>query len=161
VTVRLLLAVALAVALVAAAMPALDAARVSRTERLAERDLDRVAAAATTLAAEESPGARRTLTVSLPARSPTAALAVVAIGGVAGGERVEDSRDRDVLAFSVAGGRRQVRRVGTDLRVVRDDEVAESDAAALVLRGGDTYAMTLRLRRVDGRRTVVVSAERT
>lgn len=170
-TLRLLLAVALAVALVAAATPALDGARASRSERLAERDADRVAAAAATLAAEESPGARRTVGVSLPPRSPTAAAVVVAIGGVAGGEEgpssvpergvsVTDSPTNDVVAFGVAGGRWQVRRVGTDLRVVRDGEVAESDDAALVLRGGETYAVTLRLRRVDGRRTVVVSVER-
>jgi len=171
VTLRLLLAVALAVALVAAATPAIDRARVSRAELLAERDADRVAAAARTLAAEESPGARRTVTVSLPPRSPTAAAVVVAIGGVAGREEgtsnlpergvsVTDSPTSDVLAVGVAGGRQQVRRVGTDLRVVRDGEVAESDRAALVLRGGETYAVTLRLRRVDGRRTVVVSVER-
>ncbi|UPV99350.1 hypothetical protein M0R88_12545 [Halorussus gelatinilyticus] len=159
-TVRLVLAVALAAALIAAATPAIDSARTTRTERLAERDVDRVAEAATTLATEESPGARRTLAVSLPARSPTAAAVVVAIGGVEGGERVEDSPRRDVLAFSVAGGPRRVRRVGTDLRVSRGGAVAGSDAAALVLRGGETYTVTLRLRRVDGRRTVVVSVER-
>ncbi|WP_135851645.1 DUF7311 family protein [Halorussus salinus] len=159
-TLRLLLAVAVAVALVAAATPAIDRARVSRAELLAERDADRLAAAATALAAEESPGARRTVTVSLPPRSPTAAAVLLAIGGVASGEKVEDSPERDVLAFSIAGGPRRVRRVGTDLRVVRDGAVAESDAAALVLRGGETYAVTLRLRRVDGRLTVVVSAER-
>lgn len=160
-TLRLLLAVALAVALVAAATPAIDSARVSRSELLVERDADRLAAAATTLAAEESPGARRTVTVSVPARSPTAAAVTLTVGGVAGrDEDVTDSTTTDVLAFRVAGGRRHVHRVGTDLRVVRDGEVAESDAAAVLLRGGETYAVTLRLRRVDGRRTVVVAAER-
>ncbi|UPV73320.1 hypothetical protein M0R89_12275 [Halorussus limi] len=164
---RLVLGVALAAALVAAVTPALDGARATRTERLAERELDRVAAAATTLAAEDAPGARRTLTVSLPARSPTSApLAVVALGGVPDGElpegdpsAVTDSAERDVFAFRVADAPRQVRRVGTDLRAVRDGAVAESDAAVLVLRGGKTYKVTLRLVPLDGRRTVVVSAE--
>jgi hypothetical protein len=163
---RLVLGVALAVALVAAATPALDDARATRTERLTERELDRVAAAATTLASEDAPGARRTLTVSLPGRSPTAApLDVVAVGGVPENEsaqgrsvRTVDSAERDVLVFQVAGAPRQVRRVGTDLRVVRDGETDQSDAAALVLRGGETYAVTLRLVRLDGWRTVVVSA---
>mgnify|MGYP000438608642 CR=1 FL=1 len=164
---RLVLAVALAVALVAAATPALDDARATRTERLAERELDRIEAAATTLASEDAPGARRTLAVSLPDRSPTtAALDVVAIGGVPDEESVQgqsvranDSAERDVMAFRVAGAPRHVRRVGTDLRVVRDGAVAESDATALVLRGGESYAVTLRLVRLDGRPTVVVSAD--
>lgn len=156
---RVVLAAALAVALVAAVTPALDDARATRTERLAQRELDRVGAAVTTLAREEAPGARRTLELAFPADSPTAApLAFVALGGLPAEEPTEvDAADRDVLAFRVAGGRRTVQRVSADLRVVRDGEVSADDGRALVLRSGGTYAVTLRLVRSDGRRIVVVS----
>lgn len=160
---RAVLGVVLAAALLGVVTPALDDARATRTERLAERELDRVASAAVTLEREEAPGARRTLTVALPGGSPTAApLAVVALGGLPaewsanGPATVADADDRDVFAFRVAGGRRHVRRVGTDLRVRREGRIAD-DERPLVLRGGDTYAVTLRLRRLDGQRVVVVS----
>ena len=120
---RVVLGVALAVALVAAATPALEDARTDRTERLAERELGRVGTAAESLAREEAPGARRTLTLSLPADSPTAApVAYVALGGlpadVSAVEEsvVTDTAEGDVLAVRVAGGRRHVRRVGVDLK---------------------------------------------
>jgi len=161
---RVVLGVALAVALVAAATPALEDARTDRTERLAERELGRVGTAAESLAREEAPGARRTLTLSLPADSPTAApVAYVALGGLPAGvsaveeSAVTDTAERDVLAVRVAGGRRHVRRVGVDLRVVRDDTRSTADSRALVLRDGGTHEVTLRLARLGGHRVVVVS----
>ncbi|WP_435179680.1 DUF7311 family protein [Halorussus sp. AFM4] len=156
---RLVLAAALAVALVAAVTTAVDDARATRTERLAGRELDRVGATAATLAREESPGARRTLDLSLPADSPTAApLAFVSLGGLPGEETIRaDTAGRDVLAFRVADGRRHVRRVAADLRVVRGGRTSDDDRQALVLSSGGSYAVTLRLVRSDGRRTVVVS----
>ncbi|WP_137283355.1 DUF7311 family protein [Halorussus salinisoli] len=159
---RVVLGVALAVAVVAAATPALEDARTTRTERLTERELGRVETAAATLAREEAPGARRTLTLSLPDDSPTAAgLAFVALGGLPSGEpTATDTADRDVFAFRVRGGRRHVHRVGTDLRVIRDGAIAESDSEASILRGGETYAVTLRVVRSAERRTVVVSVRR-
>jgi hypothetical protein len=161
---RVVLGVALAAALLAATTPALDDARATRTERLAERELDRVARAAVTLASEEAPGARRTLTVSLPGDSPTARPLAVALGGVpdgeegpaGGGTAVADTAERDVFAVRVAGGRWTVRRVEADLRASKEDRIVGDDRP-LVLRGGETYAVTLRLRRLDGRRVVVVS----
>lgn len=153
---RAVLGVALAVALLAVVTPALDDARATRTERLAERELDRVASAAVTLESEEAPGARRTLTLALPGDSPTAARVSVALGGLSSGRSPADTAERDVFAVRVAGDRRLVRRVGTDLRVVREGRVA-GDERAVVLRGGATYAVTLRLRRLDGHRVVVAS----
>jgi hypothetical protein len=161
--VRALLGVALAVALVAVATPALEDARTDRTERLAERELSRVGTAAETLVREEAPGARRRLTLSLPGESPTAtSLTYVALGGLPDGvsdseTAVTDTGERDVLAFRVADGRRHVRRAGVDLRVVRDGTRSTADSRALVLRGGGTYEMTLRLVRLHERRIVVVS----
>jgi hypothetical protein len=161
---RAVLGVALAVALVAAATPALEDARTERTERLAERELSRVGTAAETLAREEAPGARRTLTLSFPDRSPTAArLDYVALGGLPSGasavekSSVTDTDERDVLAVRVAGGRRRICRVGVDLRVVRDGTRSTADSRPLVRRDGGTHAVTLRLVRLDGHRVVVVS----
>lgn len=176
---RVVLGVALAVATVAAVTPALEDARTTRTERLTDRELDRVEAAAVTLAREESPGARRTLALSLPGDSPAATpLAFVALGGLphSGNTTATDTAARDVLAYSIAGGDRHVRRVETDLRVGRARRTSSSesrtpggegrrngdgpsgdDSRALVLRGGGDYEVTLRLVSLDGRRTVAVS----
>lgn len=154
---RLVFAVALAVALLATATPALEDARATRTERLTERELGRVETAALALARGEAPGARRTLRISLPGDSPTAAsLAFVALGGLPDGAKNIDTADGDVFAYRVAGGRTRVRRVETDLRVVLGGDPVESDSRALVLRGGGTYRLTLRLVRLDGRPTIFV-----
>lgn len=160
---RLVLAVALAAALLAVVTPALEDARETRTERMTTRELGRIESAAETLAREESPGARRTLTVSLPGRSPTVApLAFAALGGIpnrtAAGVTSEtaDTSGRDLLAYRIAGGSTVVRRVGVDMRVVRDGETVAPDSQALVLHGGETYRLTLRLVRVRGRLAVVV-----
>ncbi|MFC4449301.1 DUF7311 family protein [Halorussus aquaticus] len=167
---RVVLGVALAVAMVAAVTPALEDARVTRTERLTERELDRVEAAAVTLAREESPGARRTLALSLPGDSPTATpVSFVSLGGLPGNTTATDTATHDVLAYRIAGGNRNVRRVETDLRVARarrasggerrrdGDDPSGDDSRALVLRGGEDYEVTLRLVSLDGRRTVTVS----
>lgn len=159
---RVILAVALAASLLAATAPALEDARAARTERLTARELGRVETAALTLAREEDPGARRTLRISLPGDSPTAAsLAFVALGGPPDGTGRIDTADGDLFAYRVAGGRRHVRRIGADLRVVSDGELAESDSRALVLRGGETHRVVLRLARIDGRPTVVVTVTDT
>lgn len=160
---RVVLAVALAVALLAVVTPALEDARGERTRRLTARELDRVASAAQLLAREESPGARRTLAVSFPGESPTAApIAFVSLGAVpnstaCGGVTPADTAASDVLAYRIAGGEHRVRRVGVDLRVVRGGQRVESDSQTLVLRGDETYRLVLRLVRIRGRLTVVVN----
>lgn len=165
---RLVLAVALAAALLAVVTPALEDARETRTERLTARELGRIESAAETLAREESPGARRTLTVSLPGQSPTAAsLAFAALGGIpnrtAAGvtSGTADTSGRDLLAYRIAGGSTVVRRVGVDIRVVRDGKTVAPDSQALVLHGGETYRLTLRLVRIRGRLTVIVAVGRS
>lgn len=155
---RVVLSVALAAALLAAVAPAIEDARTTRTERLTERELGRVETAALTLAREEESGARRILRISLPGDSPTTAqLAFVALGEVPDGEQKTDTAESDVFAYRVAGGRTHVCRIGADLRVVREGDIVESDSRALVLRGGGTYRLRLRLVRLDGRPTVLVS----
>jgi hypothetical protein len=154
---RLVLAVALAASLVAVATPPVEDARTTRTERLTERELGRVAAAADSLVREEDPGARRTLRLSLPGESPTEArLAYVSLGGIPDGESAVDTGESDVLAYRVAGGRHHVLRVETDLRIVREGRPTGSDSRPLVLRGGESRRLTLRLGRHDGRPVVMV-----
>ncbi|WP_132057425.1 DUF7311 family protein [Halorussus amylolyticus] len=169
---RTVLAVALAVALVAAATSALDSARTARSERLTEAELDRIEAAAESLVSEESPaepgtpGPRRTLTVSLPGESlTTAPVALVALGGIPGGNSAADTDERDAFASRIDGGRHRVRRVGFDLRAAVPTENNRGwrlapDDGPLVLRGGETHRVVLRLVRIDGRPTVVASARR-
>lgn len=166
--IRLVLAVALAAALLATAAPALDAARTARTERLVAGDLDRIEAAAAELAREESPaepgepGPCRALTLSLPTGSPTAApVDYVALGGRPDhdGSANADARDRDVIASKIDGGRRRVRRVGVELRAAdrTDGEWRVAPDARPLVLGGGTHRLVLRLVRLDGRPTVLVS----
>jgi len=162
--IRTVLSVALAAALTAAAAPALDDARTERTQRLVAGELDRVAGAAERLAAEESParpgepGPRRTLTVSLPSGSPTAApVSRVVVGAPAGDPPRITGTDDTSLVAAIEGGGRQVRRVEVDLRAV--DAVGggrETAAGPLVLRAG-THRLVLRLVSLDGRSVVLVA----
>lgn len=103
--IRLVLAVALAVALVAATLPAIEKARQDRGRVAAERSLDRLAAAASDLTARDAAvrpgarGARRVLRLCLPRRSWTragvTALALTATDGAGTrvGYRVGDGRE--------------------------------------------------------------------
>ena len=163
---RLVLGVALAAAILGAVAPALEDARTARSDRLVARELDRVAAAAESLAHEEAPGARRTLELSLLGGSPTTApVAFVALGGVPGEETASDHRrrtaaddaDRDLLAYRLAGGPVECRRVDADLRPVEGGPRVESAPDLLVLRGDGTYRLTLRVVRHRGRLAVTVT----
>ena len=158
--IRAVLAVSLSAALVAAVAPAIEDARAARTERLVERDLDRIERAAASLVHEDEPGARRTLTVSLPSESPTAAgVEFVAIGGLPADRVGADSADSNVLAYRITDGRRHVSRISTDVRTV-GPEADHDDGAPLVLSGGETYRLVLRLDRREGASTVRVTARR-
>jgi len=168
--IRTVLSVALAAALTAAVAPALDDARTERTERLVAGELDRVAETAERLAAEESPakpgepGPRRTLTVSLPSGSPTAApVSRVALGGRPDGSAADPSSragtDADgLLVAAVEGGRRQIRRVDVDLRAAESvgGENEADTARPLVLRAG-SHRLVLRLVSRGGRPVVLVA----
>lgn len=179
---RTVLAVVLAAALVATANPAFESARTTRTERLVAGELDGIEAAGEGLVREESPAAlggpapRRTLTVSLPAESPTtASVEYVALGGLPGETAAEetsmaDTAESDVFASRVSGGRQRVRRVDFDLRAAvptggdsgtnlgtDSGRRIESDGTPIVLRGGETYRLSLRLVRLDGRPTVLAT----
>lgn len=86
--VRVLTAAALAVALLSAVLPAVDAAREDRADSLVRGELDRLERAARSLKTDDVggkgvPGARRTVELSIPRASWAAApVAYVAVGGV-------------------------------------------------------------------------------
>lgn len=73
--VRVVLAAVLAAALLAASLPAVEAVRTDRTTAAMDRTVDRVQRAGNALLTNEAAdaGARRVVTVALPARSFTAA----------------------------------------------------------------------------------------
>ncbi|WP_135805279.1 DUF7311 family protein [Halorussus marinus] len=166
--IRTMLSVTLAATLAAAAAPAVDDARTARTERLVDGELDRIEAAAERLVREESPappgaqGPRRALTVSFPSGSATAVpVASVALGSRLDGAAAEPPSNAEtdangVVAATVAGGRRRVRRIGVELRPA--ESVADGDATAdpLLLRAG-THRLVLRLVNLDDRPVVLVT----
>lgn len=67
--IRALLAVALAAALLAASLPAVESAAADRTAAGLDRDVDRLEQAGASLLVDDDPGARRVVTVTLPASS--------------------------------------------------------------------------------------------
>jgi len=71
--IRAVLAVALAAALLSASLPAVDAAAADRTAAALDRDIDRLGHAGASLLADDDPGARRVVTLTLPGASLTAA----------------------------------------------------------------------------------------
>lgn len=71
--IRALLAVALATALLAASVPAVESAAADRTAATLDRDIGRLQTAGESLLADEDVGGHRTLTVSLPTERLTAA----------------------------------------------------------------------------------------
>lgn len=106
--IRAVLAVSLAAALLAASLPAIDAAAADRTAAALDREADRVEHAGTSLLAEDDPGARRVVTVTLPARSLTAAgVDTLSI----------DCQPRCALRYSLDGGAARVRRLALPLRL--------------------------------------------
>lgn len=71
--IRALLAVVLAAALLAASLPAVESAAADRTAASLDREVDRLERAGHSLLADDDPGARRIVSVSLPAASLAAA----------------------------------------------------------------------------------------
>lgn len=163
---RTVLAVVLAVALLAAAMPAVERARVASADAAARRTvaglfdaverLDRSSDAVP----PDRPGARRVVGLRLPERGPgSRGVAAVAVGGVPGRDHpragaLAEAADADVVAYRVRGERYRVIRVpGVDFRIVRDCSNSP-DAGPLVVEDDDR--LVLRLAAVDGERVVLV-----
>lgn len=116
--IRVVLAAALAVAIVAAAVPAVTDARRAHTATAVESGVEAVERAADSLVATEDataaglPHPRRVVSVRLPPRSwSDAGVAYVAVGGVPGGPTA------DGISYRLRGGRtRTVPLRGIDIR---------------------------------------------
>lgn len=135
--IRVVLAVCLTVALLAAVTPAIDEARETRTAINLGRVVDRIEGAARSLRAHEDPtppdvaGARRVVRFSLPARSWTAVGARLWIDG-----------ERDTIGYRLDGRRAHRTRLrGVDLR---------TPAGRVVVDGSARYRLDLSLVRSDG-----------
>lgn len=141
--IRLVVGVALALALVGASLPPLAEARVDRSATLLEAELDRLARTAAVLVAESDPvaagpGARRIVTLELPGRSLTsAAVAWVELRG-----------DEDAAVYRLPGRPPTAVPLGVALRT--------PDGPVRLVDPGD-HRVTLSLRRVDGDAVVVAA----
>lgn len=147
--IRAVLSVLLAAALLGASFPAIDAARQDHSETAIRTQLDRVERAATAMLATDDPtdaGARRLVTLRLPAKSWTdAGTESVRIGSASDG-----SGGR--FTWSVDGDTRGVRHL-PDVPIR-----TERDAGVLTLAGPGRHRLVLSL---DGTATDPVVTVRT
>jgi hypothetical protein len=144
---RVVVAVALATALLGAATPAVDDARIDHADARVETEVDELAATADRLVERNDPappgvrGARRLLTLHLPGPSwGSAGLDHLSVPG-------PSADRRGVLTWRVEGGRETTRWVSVPL--VGPD-------GGLSLRGGGARRVVLELVRRDDEPVVVV-----
>jgi hypothetical protein len=140
--IRVVLAVLLTVALLAAVTPALEEGREARTAIHLDRVTDRIERAARSLRVHEDPtppgvaGARRLVRFRLPTRSWTAAGASLWIDG-----------ERDLIGYRLDGRQPRLTRLrGVDLR---------TPDGRVVFEGSKRYRLELSLVRSDGVGVVV------
>lgn len=147
--IRIALAVLLAAALLGAATPAVEDARVAATDRALGADLSRVGTAAETLVARHDAvrptagPARRSVRLVVPERSWGRARATVTLETASGGGR---------LAWQVGDRPPRTRRIDVELGVWRDGEVVAGELRL----GPGARRLVLSLVRVHGRPTVAV-----
>ena len=150
--IRAVLAVALAVALVGASLPAVEDARADRTDRRLAAATDRIERAATSLADGDDgtppdvAGARRTVAVEFPRRSLTAAPAEFL--------RIEESGSGSnaTVAYALPGR-------PTERRTIAGVEIRTPDGP-IVLREAGVHRLALTLVRPIGERRAVVVVRR-
>lgn len=159
---RAVLAVVVAVALLGAALPAVDRAGVDRSTSLLAGEAETLARAVERLATGSDPvpagarGARAVVELRLPGRSwATQPADYLAVGAARRGDP-PDGRDGDVVAYRVAGGRERTVRLPADVRAAEGDGFAPDDRP-LVLAEPGRHALALWLVGFDGRPVVVVS----
>lgn len=145
---RAVLAVALATALLATALPAVESVRTDRTNALVADELNRLVSVASRLAATEDAvarggGARWTVTLRFPVASiGTAGVRTVGIETQTAGQAV--------VFWRAEGGDRRRRHV-TEVRL------ATADDEGIEWHSGGRREVTLSLVRSDGAPTVVVA----
>lgn len=136
--IRALLAVVLAAALLAASLPAVKSAAADRTAASLDRDVDDLERAGSSLLARDDPGARRVVTVSLPAETLSAV----------GVEAFTINCDPHCsVRYTLETGASRVRRLSVPL--------ATPDGVVRLSRPGD-HRLTLGLGVDDDRRVVTV-----
>ena len=150
---RVVVAIVLASALLAASLPGIELAARERSEASLKAETDRLRAAIADLRHRESAvgagaGARRIVTVELPARSRTAAgEATLALGGVPGQAR-PDGRSAIDLAWRVGEGAVTTRRLpGVTVVHYRDGRVR---GGSLVLEAPGPHRIALTRVERDG-----------
>ncbi|WP_424019757.1 DUF7311 family protein [Halorientalis pallida] len=156
---RVVVAVVLASALLAASLPGIDLAARERSEATLTAEADRLRTAIADLRHRESAvgdgaGARRIVSVGIPARARTdAGVAALALGGVPGQARAARGSAVD-LAWRVHGGEVRTRRL-PGVRVVhcRDGRVRDEP---LVLDSPGEYRIALTRIERDGERLIAV-----
>ncbi len=172
-SVRTVLAVLLAVALCSISLPAIDHARTNRAAYRADKAVATVSHSMTDLMDENAvpfddhgesnahdlPGARRVVSLSLPAKSVTmGTVGFVAIGGIPNGLSSRDETG-DVLAYRV-GGTTHVRHVPFDVRVATRIDgggwSVEPDGTPLVIHAPVRIDIALVLVEYHGKRTILV-----
>lgn len=137
---RVLLAATIAAALLAVSLPAIEAARTDRTAAKLERQADRIESAGVDLLADDEAeaGARRVVTVSLPAASLTAA----------GVTRFAFSCEENcAVSYRVASGESGVRSLPIPL---------STPSGPVAFSTPGTHRLVLGLAREEGRRVVTV-----
>jgi len=138
---RVLLAVAIAAALLAVSLPAVETARADRTAAALDRTVERIASDASSLHADDDAdaGARRVVPVTLPRATVTATgVDQFAIG----------CRDRCAVRYQLSNGRHATHRMPSVPLVTPAGRVAFSKPG--------THRLVLGLTRKDGRRVVTV-----
>jgi hypothetical protein len=155
---RVVVAVALAVALLAVSLPALETARADRSEHRVEGEIDGLAAAIEDVHARESAvragsaGARRVVTLRVPAQSWTdAGIEYVAIGGRPDRSDVDD-RNSTVLAWRVTGREPRERRI-PDVTVAGD---TVGDSGSVVIREPGVHRLSVSLTECGNGTAIVV-----
>lgn len=155
---RVVLAVALATAVLAVSLPAIDTASTDRTDATIRAEVDALETAVRDLQRNDGAvpqgtnGARRVVAVRLPARGWTSArLEYLAIGGQIGGCQVD--RNGTTVTWRVEGGRTGTRRLAG---VAVEHAGDAGDDGPLVLREPGTHRLALALVKRAGNRTVLV-----
>ncbi len=156
-TVRVVLAVVLAGALLAAAMPAVETAQDARAEQQLTASTDALVAAADTMVRQSDPvpsgipGAQRRVRMTIPdSRDATIRLHNVPAPNETGAGQGE-------IVASVGDHSAEARRLRTPLRIRRDDGSFAPPDSTLVVRTDGSLWLTYR--RLDGRPTLVVARD--
>lgn len=161
--VRYLLAVLLALAIVATALPIIDDARRSTARVSADKSAERIRGAIRELIARSDPtatrlAARRSLTVTIPEEGAgSVGIDWIAIGGVPDRVGPTEPNGTDVIAYSVDGEVHLIVLSDIEVRAIVGTQ-RQNDLTPLVIEDTTTLQLTYRL--VDNRPVVFVRSER-